>query len=59
MTSGKPLVYVVVERPHSEASRVKAVFKSKEAARNAITQESSDLYDYDIVPRTLYESITN
>lgn len=59
MASSKPLVYVVVERPHSEASRVKAVFKSEEAAQNAITQEFSDLYDYDVVPRTLYESITD
>jgi hypothetical protein len=62
MSEAKPLVYVVVEIPLAEDSnerRVKAVFKSKEAAQEAIDQEfSSRLFDYEIVPRTLYESIT-
>jgi uncharacterized protein involved in tolerance to divalent cations len=59
MGSDKPLVYVVVEKPHSEDYRVKTVFKSKDAAREAIAQEFTDLHEYDVVPRTLHESMTD
>lgn len=52
------LVYVVVENPSSEECRVKAVFESEEAAREAIEQEFPDFAEYEVVPRTLYESIT-
>lgn len=59
MGLGKPLVYVVVEKPPDGDKRVKAVFKSEEAAQDAIEQEFSDRPDYDLVPQTLYESMTD
>lgn len=59
MSIGKPLVYVVVEKPNTGNHRVKAVFESKEAAQDAIEQEFSDRHDYEIVRRTLYKSITD
>lgn len=63
MGEAKPLVYVVVEIPQTEDQserRVKAVFKSEEEAQKAIEQEFHDYgFRYEIVPRTLYESITD
>lgn len=54
----KPLVYVVVENPSSEDWKVKAVFKSESAAREAIGNEFPEFNEYEIVRRTLYEDIT-
>lgn len=59
MDSPKPLVYVVVENPRSEDCRVKAVFESKKAAREAIEQEFISSEDYEIESRSLLKSITD
>lgn len=58
MSESRPLVYVVVEKSADGEKHVKAVFTSEEAAREAIEQEFFDDFEYQIEPRTLYESMT-
>ena len=52
-----PIVYVVVEKKSSDNKRVKAVFESESDAKIAIREHFRNDSQYEIVPRSLYESL--